>query len=236
MHYWNQTNFAGLASIGSACAAEEHLKHYGNYCLLREKGLRKQATQEATTFATHLQSLKVSLQREIACNLVQLQQANPGVHQLLPHPIKAALLRILETWHQCCSNEVEPLVSLGLLSNNIEHFEAALKIQPDEQTAIVRLVQFHLSNIDFQTHHLSESRFIGSVEEAHQSLSKAGRLIENVRDEHHRVVLQKELEHHQELISEWSMYCERPQNEPFSEWSRKRGHTFEFPTIVYYQP
>ena len=236
MHYWNQTNFSGLASIGSACAAEVHLKHFGNYCLLREKGLRKQATQEAASFATYLYSLDVSLQREIASSLVALQLTNPGVHQLLPHPIKAALLRILETWHHACPNEVSPLLALGALSNNIEHFEAALRIQPDEQKAIARVVQFHLSNIDFQTHHLSESRFIGSVEDAYESLSKAAMLIEGVLDERHRATLQNELKHHQALISEWATYCESPGNEPFLEWSKKRGHTFSFPTIVYYQP
>lgn len=236
MHYWNQTNFSGLAAIGSACATELHLKHFGNYCLLREKGLRKQATQEATNFATYLNSLDVSLQREIASSLVELQMANPGVHQLLPHPIKAALLRTIEAWHQACPNEVSLLLALGALSKNIEHFEAALRIQPDEQKAIVRVVQFHLSNIDFQTHHLSETRFIGSIEEAYESLSKAALLIEGVHDEHHRAILQNELKHHQELISEWATYCESPRNEPFLEWSEKRGHTFSFPTIVYYQP
>lgn len=236
MHYWNQTNFLGLAAIGSACAAEAHLKHFGNYCLLREKGLRKQATQEATTFATYLHSLDVSLQREIVSRLVRLQLINPGVHQLLPHPIKAALLRVLETWHQSCPNEVAPPLGLGALSNNIEHFEAALRIQPDEQTAIARLVKFHLSNIEFQTHHLSESRFIGSLEQAYESLSKATRLIDNVLDEHHRATLQDELKHHQELLSVWANYCKIPRNEPFLEWSRSSGHTFSFPTIVYYQP
>ncbi|QGJ19594.1 MULTISPECIES: hypothetical protein [unclassified Polaromonas] len=234
MHYWNQTNFEGLASIGAAYRSETDLALFGQYCLLREKGLRKQAHEAASLFSRHLKTLDLASQRKICVRLVQLQSANPGVHQLLPHPIKTELMHILEEWIEACPQEVLPRVNLGLLSHDIRHFQAALELQPDEQTSVVRLAECCLSDVDFQTHHLSESRLIGTVDEANETLCKAAGFIGKVESLPHRAALNNELEHYRRLMSEWATYCAEMPDAAFAQWSQARGNNFEFPSVVYY--
>jgi hypothetical protein len=234
MHYWNQENFEGLASIGAACASEGDLELFAQYCQMREKGLRKQAIEAASSFAMHLNGLDVGVQREISMRLVELQHVNPGIHQLLPHPIRMELIGILQAWTDGAPEEVLPRVSLGLLSGDIEHFEAALRLQPNEQTSLARLAQFHMNNVDFKAHHLSESSFIGTIDEAHESLRQAAALIERLTSPLQDTALTNELTHHKFLISEWSIYCTEKRTESFPQWSLGRGHTFGFPNVVYY--
>jgi hypothetical protein len=234
MHHWNQANFDGLASIGATCAAEADLAFFGQYCLLREKGLRKPANEAAASFVAHLEGLGLASQREIAVRLVQLQRANPHVHQLLSHPVRMALMNILRAWCDDSPKEVLPRISLGLLSRDVGHFEAALQLEPNEQTALLGLAEFHLSKVDFQTHHLSESRLIGSTDEADESLRQAEAFIARLESTPHCAQLKSELAHYKLLVSEWATYCANVPDEPFTQWSRSRGNAFNFPSIVYY--
>lgn len=234
MHYWNQTNFEGLASIGAAYATETDLAFFSQYCLLREKGLRKQAHEAASSFSRHLKSLNPASQRRICVHLIQLQSANPDVHQLLPHPIKTELMHILEEWVEASPREVSPLVNLGLLSHDIRYFQAALELQPNEQPSIARLAESHLSDVAFQTHHLSESRLIGSADDANKALCEAEALIERVENPDHRAALKDELLHYRRLMSEWAIYSADMPNQSFTEWSQARGNHYEFPSVVYY--
>jgi len=235
MYYWNQTNFNGLNSLGAMLATEPDLALLGQYCLLREQGLRKQAVAAALAFTNHLTGLATVTQRAIAVLLIELKRANPGVHQLLPHPVKIELHRILSSWHQDASDDVVPLINLGLLTDEIDYFEAALQRQPNEQTSLIRLAQAYLGEVEYQAHHLSESFFIGTVEQAEESLHKAEALIIRVANTQQRDALNRELQAHQLLISDWATYAATSRTEPFTTWSQARGHTYMLPSIVYYR-
>lgn len=235
MHYWNQVNFEGLASLGKACSHEANLELFAQYCLMREQGQRKKAIEAAASFARFVSALGPETQREISTRLVGLQYANPGIHQLLPHPIKIVLTEISQAWANNSSADATPLVQLGLLTGDIEYFQTAIQLRPADQIALKRVAHFHLNNVEFQGHHLSESRFIGTIDEAHESLRHAEQLISRLVDVAVRDSLAEELVQLKLLISEWIAYCMESPVESFPQWASDRGSSFSFSSVVYYR-
>jgi hypothetical protein len=234
MHYWNKANFIGLRSIGEACAQEFDVALFGQYCVLREQGLKKPALVAANAFVQHFTQLDVSEQRALALRLVDLQRCNSHVHQLLPHPIKGALIATLQKW--CDENPIDPDPhrSLGVLTGDIACFEAALQIAPHDQISLVRVVHANLSDADFQTHHLGESRFIGAIADAQKSLLQAEELLPSVSDVTQRTSLSSEVEYYKSLISAWVRYSTGERTEPFNNWCQHHGLTFAFSKAYYY--
>lgn len=235
MYYWNKANFEGLASLGEACARVANLELFSRYCFLREKGLRKQALEAAASFAKFVVTLRPDAQREISTRLVELQYANPDIHQLLPHPVKLALIDISEKWAGAAPDNADPLVHLGLLTGEIAYFQSATRLRPADQVALKRLACHYLDFVSYQAHHLSESRFIGSIEEAQESLRDAEELIGRISDDAVRQPLQQELEDLALLVSEWIAYCKESPIESFPDWTGARRHSFDLPSIVYYR-
>jgi hypothetical protein len=45
MFYWNKSNFEGLKAAGKQYASKTGYEDFANYCLFKEKGLKKQANQ-----------------------------------------------------------------------------------------------------------------------------------------------------------------------------------------------
>lgn len=234
MHYWNKANFSGLKSIGEACAQEFDVALFGQYCILREQGLKKPALVAANAFVQHFSQLEISKQRVLSLRLVELQHDNSHVHQLLPHPVKVALTAALQKW--CNENPIDPDPhrSLGVLTGNIACFEAALRIAPHDQISLVRIVQANLSDADFQTHHLGESQFIGTIADAQTSLLQAEELIPSVSDLTQRTSLYSEVEYYKNLISAWVNYSTGERTESFKDWCHHQGLTFAFSTAYYY--
>jgi hypothetical protein len=235
MFYWNDSNFEGLAEIGAKLATEPDYEKFAEYCLNKEKGLRKQANQAASEFVRRLRSLALPSRQNIAVRLARLQVDFPHVHQLLPHPIMSEVVQSLS---DLCRDEplnVTCRVLLGMLTNDLEHFRSAMLLDPNEQTSIRRLAQSHLDHIEFQTHHLSESRFIGTIEEAKYAIAQAQSLLQRISNPETRGALTKELSGISRLIDEWTTYLEDEPSQPFPEWARARGNSFNFPSIVYYE-
>jgi len=48
MYYWNQNNFEALKEVGEKYLSKEGYEAFANYCLLKEKGLKKSALDSVT--------------------------------------------------------------------------------------------------------------------------------------------------------------------------------------------
>lgn len=234
MRYHNQDNFSGLKAVGEVCSHDADLALFGRYCLLREQGLKKPALEAAEAFARHLAGQDLGTQRQWASRLVRLQQDHPQVHHLLPHPIKEALAGILEGWCREAQDNPEPHVALGLLSGDTRCFAAALRIDPREQTALVRLVDARLDQVSFQVHHLAESTFIGEVAQAEESLAEAESFAAAVEDPARKARFVDDCAYFRRLLAAWARYTAGERTEPFGSWCARQGLAFEFPAAYYY--
>lgn len=234
MYYWNQDNFEGLKSVGDKYSAVEGYELFGKYCLQKEKGLKKLAVASIKEFVTVSKSRSLKVQREIAEELSSLAFWNSEIHQLLAHPLVEFLKGVLEQWASDDSNNPIPHKWLGYIGGDLSSYERALEIDPTDEICISQIAQAHLNNVDFQTHHLSESLFLGDINDATNSLQSAQLLIDRLATEHVALKMRRELEYYNNLLGCWVEYLELGIDESFSDWCESKREKFNFWSIVYY--
>jgi len=234
MHYWNKNNFAGLNAIGEQYKSKEGYERFASYCLLKEKGLKKQANQEIEEFVSEIKKGSKDQRRKLAEELTTLWFWNQEIHQLISHPLHQFIYQTLEEW--CDSDPGNAVVHrwFACMGGGLKHFEEAVLLDPADEISATRLIQAHLSDIDFQTHHLAESRLIGSVEELKASLKEANRYVNMIKTDELKHDVSKELDYYFKLVSAWEQYNSKEHIETFSEWSIAKGYDFKFSKIFYY--
>ena len=234
MYYWNESNFKGLKEVGMEFQHRPGFTFFADYCLSKEKGLKKQAKQSIGAFVDMIDESDVYTQRNIVVCLLELKFENPAIHQLLPHPLRMKLISILDTWSQ--SQEVEGQVFrwLGYLLPDAKQYDKAIELDPQDQIALGMRANSHLNSVDYQTHHLSESRFLGEVSEAESTLVFAESLISRLEAGRWKKRLSDELDYYKRLIKKWKEYCELSPTNPFPKWCERQGELFEFCSIHYY--
>lgn len=234
MYYWNQDNFKGLKDIAERYSAKNDYEAFANYCFLKEKGLRKQAHIAIEDFISLTKRKSIEEQREIARELVSLSYFNKDVHQLIPHQLHQFLIVILKDWAEKETGDVNPYRWLGYLCRDLDFYEKAIIISPTDEISIIELAKGTLNNVDYQTHHLSETRFIGEIEDARISLESACKLIEKLEPGQIRDSLHERYNYFKRLIDTWEEYKKEQRETSFSEWCKTKGENFNFWTIVYY--
>ncbi|GLT19210.1 hypothetical protein GCM10007938_29920 [Vibrio zhanjiangensis] len=235
MDYWNKDNFEGLKSVGEKYSAVEGYELFGKYCLQKEKGLKKLAVSSIKEFVTVSKSKSLKVQREIAEELSSLGVWNSEIHQLLAHPLVEFLKSVLEQWTLDEPSNPIPHKWLGYIGGDLSSYERALEIDPTDEICISRIAQAHLNDVDYQTHHLSESLFLGDIRDATNSLQLVASLIDRLTTKHVRLKMRGELEYYNNLLSCWMEYSELGIDEPFADWCVSKGEKFNFWSIAYYR-
>ena len=149
MYYWNEDNFKGLKEIGEKYSTKLGYEAFSNYCLLKEKGLRKQAHIAIEDFISLTQSKSIGEQREIAKELVSLSYYNKDIHQLIPQQLHQFLITILKEWAEKETDNVIPHRWLGYLCRDLDSYEKAIKISPIDEISIIELAKYRLNDVDF---------------------------------------------------------------------------------------
>ena len=235
MHYWNQDNFEGLKAVGEKYASKDGFALYGQYCLLKEQGLKKQAVSAMNAFVSFLKKMHQEEQRAVAVELASLAFENKKTHQLLPYPLVQCLKHILERWVSEDENNPLPYKWLGYVAADYAYFEKVLQLDPNDEMCLFKLATAHLNDVDYQTHHLSESLFIGTLADAKTSLEQAQVLINRIKTTALKTHLESEWAYYEKLLSCWELYSKTEQKEPFPDWCAARGEAFNFWSIVYQQ-
>ena len=235
MYYWNQDNFTGLKSIGEKYSSIEDYKHFGDYCLKKEKGLKKMAIVALNEFVSESKNKPQKAQRIIAEELASLGFYNREVHQLLAFPLVVYLKDVLNKWIVDDSINPIPYKWLGYVFRDISYYEKALQLDPNDEVCIYRIAQACLNEIDFQTHHLSESKFLGDFKNANLELIKSKSLINRLSSDEMKSTMQSKYEYYLNLLESWDKYSKNETNQPFPEWCASRGEEYNFWSIVYYE-
>lgn len=234
MYYWNKDNFDGLESVGEMYSSRDGYELFGVYCLQKGKGLKKQAVAAIKEFVSVSKKEPLEKQRAIAEELSALAFHNHEIHQLLAFPLSVYLKGVLEQWQSDDPRNPIPLKSLGYIDGDVSYYERALELDPEDDVCISRIAQAHLNDVDFQTHHLSESQFLGDFSRAKNALLLAKSLIERLSAEDIFSEMQSELDYYENLLRCWEEYSSLKIDQPFPKWCASKGKKFNFWSIVYY--
>ncbi len=234
MYYWNQKNFKGLKDIGEKYCNIYGYEAFANYCFLKEKGLKKEALQAVNAFVLSTKCKSIEEQRNIANEIISLSYHNRDIHQLISHPLMQFLLGVFKNWVEEVNEDATPYRWLGYISNDLVYYEKALEINSTDDISIIMLAKASLNYIDYQTHHLSETRFIGKLDDARYSLEKADKLINRLSQGEVKVRLLEEYHYYLNLVNRWTEYNQEQSTLSFPEWCKAKGVHFNFLSIIYY--
>ncbi len=234
MYYWNQTNFEGLASIHESYRLREEYVLFADYCQQKEQGLKKQANASMNAFVEASRKRPLETQRAIAEELLSLDFYHGEIHQLMPYPLRMYFKSLLLDWIEDAPKNAIPYRWLGYLTQDVSYYEQALERDPTDEVSLGRLVLAYLNCVDYQTHHLSESLFLGDFDDARATLQSARLLLERMQSSKVTAALQAEWDYYNRLLTSWQRYLDAGREGAFPEWCKASHEIFNFYSIVYY--
>lgn len=234
MYYWNKDNFEGLLTLAQSLDAHSDLKPLASYCRYREKGLRREAFSALEGFLVASRSFDSATARRAAIEILEANSRTSESHQFLTQPLTARfLVPTLKAWMEEDAGATLPVRWLGILHRDPELLTRALALCPEDRPVRTILIDFALGWADHATHHLDESIFLGSVDEATSALERARSLIAKAPDPDALAHLTSEVHYFDCLIADWKAYSENPQGS-FPEWCAERGRNYNYPVKIYY--
>lgn len=234
MHYWNKDNFEGLLDLAHELGKTPELELLSEYCVLRERGLRKKALHRLNEFLDKASSWDIETARSLVLTILSADARTPEAHQFMTHPLLTRLIfPVLEQWGADRPSALEPLRWLGMLRSDVVALEKALSLDPTDVPVRRRLVNFALDSVDHATHHLSESVLLLTAEETRASIAAARDLIASAPDSSMFAYLSAEADEYERMVDDWVTYTQHPLG-AFPEWCEKQGHRYSWPMIVYY--
>ncbi len=235
MHYWNSANFAGLVDAASHFDRIPGCEGLGEYCRLRERGLRKAAFGALREWLDSTADWSIERRREVCLIVLETHARLPKLHTLLSHPLSERfVMPVLEDWHRE-TGELAPTRWLGLLDYRIDLLQDVLRRAPKDLPVRRKLINMALGQVEHQTHHLRESLFLGELADANDALVQANRLIHDAPEPDGLEDLVQEAEHHGRVLADWEEY-ERAPKDDFPTWCSSRGRNYRWPRIYYYTP
>lgn len=235
MYYWNNDNFEGLLALAESLDAHSDLKPLASYCRYREQGLRREAFSALERFLVASSSFDSAAARRAAIEILEANSRSSKTHQFLTQPLTARfLVPTLKAWMEEDAVTTLPVRWLGMLNRDPELLTRALSGFPEDMPVRRMLIDFALGGVDYATHHLDESFFLGSVDEATSALERARRLIAEAPDPEALAYLTSEVQHFDRLIADWKAYSENPTG-GFPEWCAKLGRDYKYSAKVYYE-
>ncbi|WP_340201774.1 hypothetical protein [Ascidiimonas sp. W6] len=150
-------------TVAKAASENPNWKDYADYCLAREKGLRKKAFKILGVFIKSTQNWttdqKIEFTKFLFCLFENVEDID---YCPFPQPLSIALIKpTLEAW---CKNEKtdhQPFRWYGKYYRSEEHLFKAIKINPEDDLAREIILNRWAYNIYYSIHHLPEG-YIGN--------------------------------------------------------------------------
>lgn len=234
MYYWNQKNFEGLKQISEYYRQDKDFNLFSQYCDFREKGLRKLALEKIQNFVTYCKGCSFQKQLDISFSLLDLIYTHAEVHQLLANPLKQYLIQVLQ--QQKVLNPKDAIIFqwLGYLTHDISMYETGFELDTTNQICLKAILSYDFDRVDWQTHHLYQSFFIGSVEDAYERLAHAENLILNLASSEDKKFFTQIHQYYLDLLQAWEHYQALDTSIGFPDWCAQNQRQFEYDQAVYY--
>jgi len=230
MHYWNKAYFEGLKEIGDFHIDSPKYHLFGNYCLLKEKGLKKQAVIAAKKFITELIRKSISEQRNAAIYLCELSNKSQRTHSLINHPIAKFIEQVLQNWLE---EEPNSIIALRWYARHGPYelreatLEKALLIDPFDRFALEQSISETIYDIEYMTHHLDEGFLIGERSFAEKYLQKLSGEIPRMADSEEKNRFETAMNSYSRLFELLDIYDSIRPQERFVDWA-KSMHKFDW--------
>jgi hypothetical protein len=174
--YWNQANFEGLTQLACALDEDARLSLLAEYCRAREQGLRRQALAALEAFLDASARWNAETARAACQTLLELHARTPASHQFLAQPLLARfILPTLDRWLSEVPDSQIAVRWLAILHRDRHLLEQALAMAPADVAVRRHLADWVLSDVEYATHHLVESRLLAKSERPGDRCPKRGR-------------------------------------------------------------
>ena len=234
MFYWNQTNFDGLKQIAIEYKEDEDLKLFAAYCHYRDTGIRKLAFQKIEEFIKYCESCSLAKQQNISLFLLEIIYKNQEIHTLISAPLKKYLVKIMQ-FRASSQGDSLAYQWLGYLCRNIDMYEKGLGLDIANQICRKALLNSDFNELDWQTHHLHESLFIGTIEDALATLEHAYTLSLGLSDQNDKKRFEERYSYYKGIILAWIQYKKSNITVTFSDWCKENNLKFEPYQTAYYE-
>jgi hypothetical protein len=235
MHYWNKQNFEGLLKLSEELDAYPDLRPLASYCRFREQGLRREAFSALKQFLLASRSFSNSAARSAAVEILEADARTLDAHQFLSQPLLAQfLIPTLRAWMDDEPATNIPVRWLGMLSRDNDLLSRALDMCAEDTPVRKRLIERQLYRAYYATHHLNESRLLGSIDEVMTDLARARDLIASAPDPEALAAFTSEMHYFDSMIADWIAFSKGPEGS-FPEWCAKQGKEYSYPVRIYYK-
>lgn len=219
----------------------EHSNKYTlfkEYCLLKDKGLRKESFKSLNSFINEVKKWNTALLHDFADWLFSIFERSEDIHHVLVYPLEENLLKpLLDKWIVLNPQDIRPYRWYGLFlhtENQIKYLNKALELGGNkEQLVIIRLIDYYLDSLWYSFHHLSEDLYLGSIEEDKDLISKLEHLVQLVKDEQYKINLQEGITYYTNLLNDWIKFKE-DESEGFVKWCKDKGKVYQWVEHYYY--
>jgi len=219
MWHWRVENFNGLRDIASQVAGEPGLIHFGEYCSLREQGLRQQAFAALNKFLATAEFWDVQRRRAFVRWLVETHAANPSVFDLIPHPLQEKLVTpTIRQWQVEAPNDPLPFQ----LGGDYESLKTAIHLDPTHQRTLLRLIKLLWGHVSMACHELPAG-VIGETSVVLADLSEVENLLSFLLDASERNAFARVSEF-REVVQNYANYlADNVRTKSFEDWAISRG-------------
>ncbi|GGI12901.1 hypothetical protein [Gottfriedia solisilvae] len=214
-------------------------KLFKEFCILKEKGLRKEAFKSLNTFINDLKKWDANAQKEFACWLFDVFENTEEIHHVLVHPLEENLLKpLLNQWMISTPKDSRPFRWHGLFLNTeyrIKYLKIAIEIGRDkEQNALLQLIELYFYSLWYSFHHISEDFYLGDINEDKSLIVQIEDLISKVDNEQFKKNLNDNLIYYKNLLSDWIDF-KKVESEGFVQWCADNGKEYSWTEAYYYE-
>jgi hypothetical protein len=208
-------------------------RQYGEYCRLRQQGLRKQAFVQLTGFLEATETWSFEERRAFVQWLCERMEAIPlADYGPFPQPLRQRLF--VPTFNEWVAKEPANADVLSLMARytgDFDSYRKAAEVDPHNQRARCALAEASIYEIRYSTHHLPEY-FIGDEQDLLSAAAEAEEHIGYVQGPR-RAQLQKDLAEERQLLSDWIAF-KTEGAEDFDAWCKARGRSYNWIKAYYY--
>jgi hypothetical protein len=231
-----------LTGILKNLIEDKYLESYPlfkEFCLMKEKGLRKEAFKSLTLFIKEVGKWPMEQKREFVQWLFTWFEESEDLHHVLVHPLEQNMIKpILEDWMSEETEDPRPFRWHGLFLHSEHHLtnlETALRLGgTSEQRVLMAIIDYYLNYLEFSFHHISEDAYLGEIADDQEAILKLKTLSVTIANEKTKQNVYESIHYYQNLLNDWIAFSSKGEK-GFIKWCADHGREYRWSNSYYYE-